>query len=146
METKVTRVKLASLKFDPAFEPPHDEVLAYLCERAAVGGVPVFFASVPLGKVRPFSETFHPENHPKGRDIVEAIMANWRAGRFSYFWVYERGDSFIVSDDYFSLAAARRGQPDCLPCWILGQPVGDLADLQGPLVVADVRKALGLGE
>jgi hypothetical protein len=31
--------------------------------------------------------------------------------------IFANGELFVASDDYYTLAAAERGQPDFLPCW-----------------------------
>jgi hypothetical protein len=129
---------------NPAWVPPPDLVFQYLLERSAEGAVPVYFGSIPLARVRPFSESFHPENTPGGPDVVEQIMERWRTGDFKKIWVYERGNAFICSDDYFTLAAVRIGQPDFVPAWILGRPIVTVKDLQGPITVQGVRKMLNL--
>ncbi len=61
-------------------------------------------------------------------------------------WVYPKGDLFVVADDYFALAAAERGQPDFVPCWVLGEiKNGKAEQVQGPIEKASVRKMLRLG-
>ena len=58
-------------------------------------------------------------------------------------WVYPQGELFMVSDDYLALAAAERGQPEVVPCWILG-PESDLMDLHGPVEPRSLRRMLGV--
>jgi hypothetical protein len=60
-------------------------------------------------------------------------------------WVYPKGDIFIVSDDYFTLAAAERGQPDLVPCWVLGKITrGNAEQVQGAIGQDVIRRMLGL--
>ncbi|NUQ45060.1 MAG: hypothetical protein HUU22_03390 [Phycisphaerae bacterium] len=112
---------------------------------ALTGEVPVYFAAVPLSLLRPFSPDYDVERHPVGRAAVEALMQECAAGRYARAWVYERDNAFIVADDYVILAAARRGQPDYVPCWVLGRPISaDVVDVQGPIDPHSVRRLLGL--
>jgi hypothetical protein len=127
------------------WNPPRDAVLDYLLREALSGGVPVYLAAVPLARLRRFSDDFRPERTPDGGRVVQAIFEQWHADTPPRMWVYRRGDVFMVSDDYFTLAAAERGQPDLVPCWILG-PVSeaDLQDLRGPVQPHALRKLLGV--
>lgn len=105
--------------------------------------MPVYFAGIPLERLRRFSQSFHPENSPGGDEVVSAIMRRWRSGDFFKIWVYPSGDQFIVSDDYFTLAAAEIGRPDFLPCWVLGTvPTAHAIDIQGPCPVEWVKETL----
>ncbi|MBM4272894.1 MAG: hypothetical protein FJ134_00295 [Deltaproteobacteria bacterium] len=125
------------------FKPPDDPVFGNLLEEAVKGRVPVYFAAVPLTLVRPYDPEFHPENMPEGEKIVEAIMADWRAGRFRHLWVYPQQDYFVMADDYLTYAAALKGQPDFFPCWVLGEPrLPGVKDIQGPIRIEDVRRLL----
>lgn len=124
--------------------PPIDPVFQYLLQEALFGNLPVYFAAVPLGRVLRFEPTFRPEGGPNGEMIVAAIMQNCREGQFKQLWVYPKGDTFIASDDYFTLAAAERGQPDFVPCWVLGIPSPAAAkDVQGPIEQKALRKMFG---
>ncbi len=43
--------------------------------------------------------------------------------------------------------AAKLGDPDFLPCWVLGRPdLEGVVDIQGPLDEAGVRSAIGFAE
>lgn len=129
----------------PDWRPPRDPVFAYLLEQATLGVVPVYFAAVPLARVVRHDPTFRPERTPDGETVVQRIMADWRTGSLHPLWVYPRGDLFICADDYFTLAAAERGQPDCLPCWVLGHPDETIAqDVQGPIAPAAINRMLGI--
>jgi hypothetical protein len=128
-------------KINPAWEPPTDLVFQYLLQEAALGWVPVYFAAIPLSRLRRFVPSFRPEMSNDGEAVVAAIMGRWRAGEFAYMWVYPKGDLFIVADDYFTLAAAEQGQPDFVPCWVLGGIKNGKAEhVQGPIEKTYVRK------
>jgi hypothetical protein len=72
------------------------------------------------------------------------MKRDWQAGNFSKLWVYPDGSTYVMSDDYITFYAAQEGQPDFLPCFILGETEDSrIEDLQGPIQVSDVRKALG---
>jgi len=140
------RVPTDSLHFHPDLTPKHDELLTRLMEDALVGDVPVYFAAVPLSLCIPFDPDYRPDLHPVGAKVIEAVSAAWRQGKFNRLIVYSRGIWFVVSDDYIPLFAALRGQPDYIPCWVLGEPKGDLVkDVQGPIEQGEVAKALGIG-
>ncbi len=80
-----------------------------------------------------------------GRQAIAQVFGAWSNGQFRNLFVYQRGKSFVVSDDYIPLFAALRGRPDYVPCWVFGRPDSDLArDVQGPIVQDDVLKILGL--
>ena len=130
-------------KTNPEWVPPDDSVFQHLLMEAAAGRLSVYFAVVPFSRLRRFAPTFHPENTNGGGDVVAEIMRHWRAGDFHKMWVYPKGEHFIVSDDYFTLAAAERGQPDFVPCWVLGMvSEGYATDVQGPIDPEWVRKTL----
>jgi len=83
---------------------------------------------------------------PIGRQAVDAMKRNWLTGNFSKLWVYPDGSNYAMSDDYITFYAAKEGQPDFLPCFILGETEDSRVEpLQGPIQVSDVRKALGFG-
>ena len=131
------------LSINPQWVPPDDPVFQHLLQEAVDGRLPVYFAAVPLSRLRRHSPSFHPELTHGGSDVVSQIMARWHAGDFAKIWVYPAGQQFVVADDYFVLAAAEKGQPDFLPCWILGNvPEGYAKDVQGPIPVDWVRKTL----
>jgi hypothetical protein len=130
---------------DPNWEPPNDPVFTHLLEEAVLGSVPVYFAALPTTSVVRFQPTFHPEHAKNGDAVVNAIMDEWRRGNFRPIWVYPKGNLFIASDDYFTLAATERGKPDFVPCWVLGLPSKTIAkDIKGPIAPKDVRKMLAL--
>src|SRR5665213_2755357 len=115
------KFKPSELKANPDWQPPDDLVFQYLLQEAATGGVPVYFAAVPLASLVRFAPTFAPEKTEDGEAPVLQIMQQWREGKTTNMWVYPRGDMFVVADDYFTLAAAERGKPDFVPCWVLGE-------------------------
>ena len=125
-------------------QPLRDPVFSHLLERAVQGGVAVYYGEVPREKIRRFDTGYDPRSHPVGRAAVTQLMEAWQRGKFSPVWVYEEGDGFVLSDDYICWAGAAEGQPDLLPCWILGMPtLAGIKDLQGPIAGAEVPKMLG---
>jgi hypothetical protein len=81
--------------------------------------------------VVPFDPEYDPEAHPVGREAVMALMQEWEQGHITPVWVYPRAGKYVLSDDYIILAAARRGEPDYLPCYVVGRPLYDgLEDIQ----------------
>ncbi|MGH7711952.1 MAG: hypothetical protein ACREOG_11750 [Gemmatimonadaceae bacterium] len=81
-------------------------------------------------------------SHAAGRAAVEQAFNRGLEGRPQSVWVYEADTGFVLSDDYVPWAAAQRGQPDYVHCWVLGRPRNAaVKDVQGP--IDDVRKALG---
>jgi hypothetical protein len=80
---------------------------------------------------------------PGGEAIVAAIITQARQGHFPRLWVCEKDNMFVMSDDYPQYHACLQGQPDYVPCWVLGHPNHTAAkDVQGPV---DPREAAGLG-
>ena len=127
----------------PPPTPGHDEELARLWTEALAGRVPVYFAAIPRNLVVPFDPKFDVTVHPAGRAGVERVMGEWRRGNFRKVWVYERDGQYVAADDYVTLEAARRGEPDYLPCWVLGRPtLPGVEDVQGPIRAEDLRKIL----
>jgi hypothetical protein len=138
------KVPLKNIISDNKLRPPDDPVFSYLLEDAVKGRIPVYYAAVPLELVRPFAPDFHPEEHPIGKQAMQAIFDNWQSGKFIPMWVYPRNDNFIMSDDYITYAAALKGQPDYVPCWVLGDPkLPGVKDIQGPIKTEDILKILG---
>ena len=71
-------------------------------------------------------------------------MNRWRENDFSFVWLYPRDGRFVLSDDYVTWAAIKRGSPDVVPAWILGMPPNNLAqNVQGPMTLDAVKRALG---
>src|SRR6266536_1466783 len=114
-------VKVSELHDMIFLTPPKDVVMIYLMSRAATGHLPVYFAAIPIELVRPFSTEYDPRRHRVGRQAVDAKKEDWLAGRFSKMWVYPDASSYVMSDDYITFYAAQEGQPDFLPCFILGE-------------------------
>lgn len=129
----------------PELVPPHDPKFALLVEGALLANVDVYYAAVRPSDIVPFSSSFDPEAHPVGRRAVQDVINRWRNNEFAVIWLYDEGAHFITSDDYVVWAAVRRGQPDYVPAYLLGRPEGAPAtDLQGPLTLQAVKKALGV--
>ena len=129
---------------NPEWQSPTDPVFQYLLQEAALGWVPVYFAAIPLSRTVRLAPTFRPERTKDGEAVVLSIMEKWRAGEFSNMWVYPNGDKFVVADNYFTLAAAERGQPDLVPCWVLGTVRNESAEqVKGPMEQGAVAKMLG---
>jgi len=125
--------------------PLYDPVFAYLIEGAYKGRVDVYFAAVPFGLIRPFDPDYDPGKHPVGRAAIAEFVARWEKGDFAQSWVYQKGDEFVLSDDYIIWEAAKIGKPDFLPCWVLGKPSNtDLRDVQGPIDRREVPTLLGI--
>jgi hypothetical protein len=129
-----------------SFLPPSDPVFQHLLSEAAVSGVvAVYGIVVSPGRLVAFDPTFQPEKTEQGAKIVEAIISAWRNGRPVQPWVYPRGDVFVVSDDYFCLAAIREGQPESIACQCLGEPKSEnVYSAEGPLPLEWVRQSLGV--
>lgn len=84
---------------------------------------------------------YDPLANPVGRAAVDEAFKRAVAGQRSAVWVYEDARGFVLSDDYIPWAAVKRGQPDYVPCWVLGKPRHQEVKLmQGPV---NVREALG---
>lgn len=138
------KVNPHNIKAAEGLKPLFVSVFSHLIERACKGAVDVYFAAVPVGLLRPFDRDYDPCAHPAGEAAVEAVMAHWKKGQFQYVWVYQQGDEFLLSDDYIIWEAAKRGRPDCLPCWVLGKPLHPQArDVQGPIDPNEVPRLLG---
>ena len=132
-------------KINPDWQPPTDAVFQYLLQEAALGWVPVYFAAIPLSRLVRFAPTFKPEKTKDGESVVLSIMKEWREGKTVNMWVYPHGAMFVVSDDYFTLAAAERGNPDLVPCWVLGEVKNKSAELvQGPMEQKSIAQMLGI--
>jgi hypothetical protein len=140
-------VKLSELHEMPRLTPPKDAMLNNLFSKAAAGTLRVYFGAIPLSLVRPFSTEYDPRRHPIGRQAVDATKKDWQAGKITNMWVYPDASTYVMSDDYISFYAAQEGQPDFVPCLILGETYDyRIQDLQGPIEVSDVRMALGLSD
>ncbi|HEX5437198.1 MAG TPA: hypothetical protein VFW98_08560 [Gemmatimonadaceae bacterium] len=138
-------VPISEIDVLPALDPPRDEVFSRLLERAARGELDVFHGAVPLSLITPFSRVYDPSSHPAGEAAIQTVMDDWRRGSYQHMWVYPANDRYVMSDDYIVWMAAVRGQPELVPCWILGQPtVPGVVGVQGPLEPGRVRQLLGL--
>jgi hypothetical protein len=142
-----TRVSVDEIDALLGLRPLRDEILGYLLQRAVDGLLPVYAAALPRTLIRPFDPEYNPEKHPLGLAAVEQTMAEWRAGQVPHVWVYPSVDAYVLSDDYIPWAAALRGQPDFMPCWVLGYPsVPGTGEVQGPIDQESVRKLLGFSD
>jgi hypothetical protein len=127
----------------PGVAPPRDYTMLYLRARALDGAVPVYFAAVPRGAIRPFNAEYDAAGHPQGQAAIAHTEAAWREGIFPRVWVYPSNDIYVLGEDYVTWAAVQRAQPDYLPCWVLCYPsVAGALYIQGPIGTAGVRKVL----
>lgn len=139
-----TPENLAQLQSIPELVPPIDPVFSYLLEEAIAGRVQVYYAEVPLKLVWPFAPSFDVEAHPVGKMMVDAVFEAGCQGQFEKIWVYPKDDHFVSSDDYAILAAARRGDPDLVPCWVLSNPhLPGVQNIRGPITTMDGRRLIG---
>lgn len=140
---RIVRVPIEKLVTDPDLVPKRDDTFVRLLVEAVGGKVPVYLAAVPLVVCVPFDLDYRPDLHPVGEAAILSVLeeVNQRAAMIAY----PRGKWFVIADDYIHLFAALRGRPDYVMCWILGKPDNELIrDVQGPIALADVPKALGL--
>jgi hypothetical protein len=141
MTAEPMRMAVDSLIVDNQFKPPHDEVFDTLFGLAMQGDLMVYFAAVPLRLIKPFSKEFKVASIPNGQQIIDSIFEEAVRGKHQQIWVYEKGDHFVMSDDYLIYEACLRGQPDFVGCWVLGRPRNPLAkQVQGPV---DARQVAG---
>lgn len=128
----------------PGLRPLEDSTFLYLLEQAVEGKMEVYFAAVPFNLVQPFDEKFNPSLHPAGAAAINQTIMAWSKGHVQPCWVYPRAGKFILSDDYITYYAAIEGQPDYLPCFIVGNPQQEgVKEVQGPLSKDLVLKHLG---
>jgi hypothetical protein len=143
----IRRVPLNELHTLPELTPKHDETFLRLAQEAIQGTLPVYFAAVPLVLCVPFDPDYRPDRHPIGKQAIQAYAERGAKGNMQPIVVYPRGAWFVVSDDYITLFAAILGNPDYVPCWVMGKPDAEYArDIQGPIAVNEVPKALGLSQ
>lgn len=140
---RIVRVPIQNLRIDPDLLPKRDDTFVELVVRAVRGSVPVYLASVPLELCVPFDADYRPDLHPVGAAAIKSLMENEELA--APMIAYARDGRFIIADDYVRLFAAQRCQVDYVACWILGEPHhDDIRDVQGPIVLEDVPRALGL--
>jgi len=136
-----SRIDPKTIVLDNQFKPPSDDTFDTLFTLAIQGDLNVYFGVVPLGLIKPFSDTFKFAQAPNGQEIIDSIVAEALRGNFAKIWIYEKGDLFVMSDDYATYEACLQGQPDYVPCWVLGRPRNTLVkNVQGPV---DAREAAG---
>ena len=76
--------------------------------------------------------------------FLKQMMEDWRAGKHHQPWLYAKGDSYIVADDYFWLAMIERGNPSAFPALVFGEPLEQgLVEKKGPLGPDYVKQAFG---
>jgi hypothetical protein len=138
-------VPLKELQPHPELTPKRDDTFMQLAEKAIKGEVPLYFAAVPLAHCVPFDMDYRPDRHPVGKKAIQSAAHDGAKGNFTKMIVYPRGAWFVVADDYIPLFAALLGNPDYVPCWVLGKPDADYAkDIQGPIDGEEVREIFGL--
>jgi len=128
------------------FAPPNDPVFQHLLSEAAVSGaIPVYGIVISTARLIAFDAGHHPERMGPGPKILESLLQRWRDGAPPQPWVYPRGDIFVVSDDYFALAAIRAAKVETIACQCLGEPkTENVISAQGPLPQDWVRQAIGI--
>jgi hypothetical protein len=137
------KVKVEDIHPMEGLKPLEDETLLYLWQQAIKGSIPVYFAAVPLELIEPYDKEYDPRKHPVGKKVIETMIQAWQKNQFQPVWVYPKGDKFILSDDYCVYYAALTGQPDYVPCWILGKTDHhDVKDMQGPIEPEEINKML----
>ena len=143
----VKGVKVEDLHMLPELTPAPDKVFDYLLEQAIKGHLEVYYAAVPLKLVTPFDKEYDPRKHPVGQQAIDAFFQAWQKNDFQISWVYPKSEKFILSDDYIVYYAVLKGQPDYIPCYVLGgSKHPDLKDIQGPISTDDIRRLLGFGD
>lgn len=143
IHAKLQSASVADLRNHPTLTPPHDSIFSQLLQAALTGEIAVYFAAIPLRLIKPFSSTYDPRLHPLGKLAVAAVKEEWKNERFKNMIVYPQGDNFVMSDDYITYYASLEGQPDFVPCWIMGQVTSaDVCDVQGPIRGEDLRTIL----
>src|SRR5947209_7623809 len=60
-------------KVNPDWQPPSDPLYQYLFQEALFGWVPVYFAAIPLSRLRRFVPSFRPEM-TKNCDVIVAAI------------------------------------------------------------------------
>ena len=136
------RVDPKTLWAHPDLTPPQDPVLIDLLKKALTGDIPVYFAAVPLKLIQPFSN-FDPRKNLVGRQAIVDTQARWRNQQFQNMLVYQQGEKFVMSDDYITYYACLEGDPDFVPCWVLGECTSPEAhDVQGPIKTEDLNQIL----
>jgi hypothetical protein len=141
------RVSPKDLVFLDDLRPKEDPKWNDLAMKAYGGGLPVYFAAVPLALCIPFDVDYRPDLHPLGKEAIAAVFEEARKGNYQVLCmvVYQRGAWFVVSDDYIKLFAALKGRPDYVRCVVMGKPESELLkDVEGPMSQEDALRALGL--
>lgn len=124
-----------------AYDPHFDALLL----RAVQGTCPVYGLVVEASRLKPFDPNHDVMDTEDGRQMVQAIINQWQAGRPQQPWVYPCGEDLIVADDYATLAAITVGRAKTVACQCLGTPEpGTFIDCVGPLEVDVVRRMMGL--
>jgi len=140
------RVPVNEIRSLPELTAKHDETFIRLAQEAIQGHLPVYFAAVPLRLCVPFDLDYRPDRHPIGKQAIQSVLERGVTGTIPPMVVYPRGAWFVVSDHYIELFAALLGNPEFVPCWVMGKPDDDyVRDIQGPLDVNKVPKLFGLG-
>ncbi|HCE02884.1 MAG TPA: hypothetical protein DEQ98_06540 [Acidobacteria bacterium] len=128
------------------FAPPEDVLFLAFVMRAAEGRTPVYGVALETDKVtlkRAF-DSHRPERTEVGQEVLKQMMEDWRAGKHHQPWLYAKGDSYIVADDYFWLAMIERGNPSAFPALVFGEPLEQgLVEKKGPLGPDYVKQAFG---
>ena len=137
---------MAGLSKEQPFEPPDDPVFQYLLEQAIYGAIPVFGVVMKPHRLKRYADYYRPETTEEGAQVVRHMIVAWNAGRPVQPWIYPRNAHYIVSDDYFAMAAIEAGRPATIAAQFLGWPnASDILDKQGPLPTEQVKSMIGIG-
>ena len=147
--SKPQRVRVDSLKSDPATAPKSDETLLRLIREAVEGKVPIYLAVIPLARCVPFDPDYSADVHPTITALTEAMAEQLRdldSGQPSPpppMLVYPRGGSFVVADDYPTLFAYLQSEWTYAAAAVLGKPEGEGVEIvRGPLSVEEAKAAV----
>jgi len=121
-EPEIQMVNIDDIQVDPAMAPATDERWMALAEQALAGSLPVFHAHIPIGNLIPFDPDYRPDLIGPTKGAIDYYFERAAAGHLKALIVYQRGYWFVVSDDYLPLFSSLQGQPENVPCFVLGAP------------------------
>lgn len=107
------------IQFGLPDHPPLDKKLAELMALAGDDLIPAYLGLVAMDKIKPFSE-FKPKK--KDLDPLYDKLLKYVAEKDPHpIHVYQQGEHFIMSDDYYAYYVYLNSGFELAPCVILGE-------------------------
>jgi len=96
---------------------PEDRKFIELFKKVLQKQAPFYKALIKFEGIRPFSD-YLPKLHSA---LIQRVLQGIVTGHYPYLHVYQKGEHFIMSDDYQTYYIYSQLKKDVIPCIVLGK-------------------------